>query len=351
MFDMKNKYHYIFAFGVILISSYIGNSFKKNFEPNYDNDYKLVQEYLLNDSPMYGFNKPKLWIHSKYELNARKWKSFQSRNTKDLNEPYIHLCIKTIINHCGDDFHICLIDDNTFSKLIPSWDVDVMNLPNPTKSRVRELGMAQLLYIYGGMVVPNSFICTRNLKEMYDTGVAGNLPFICENVNRSCYLQKKTNELQFVPDPFFMGSNKNNDCINNYIQYLTHRNSYPHMNNEVEFLDETADFFLECIWNHQIHLVDGCYIGVKTMGRKMVLLEDLMEEDYLDLVESKYGVYIPHDELLARTKYNWFAVLPSNEILQTNMFVSKLLIASIVDTNPEYQKIHNKKEIPSVMSI
>ena len=39
----------------------------------------MIKLYLLNDSPLYGQNKPKIWIHSKYELNARKWRDFQSR--------------------------------------------------------------------------------------------------------------------------------------------------------------------------------------------------------------------------------------------------------------------------------
>ena len=156
MFDSKNKFHYIFAIGIILIVSYIGNSFKQTLESTNNDDYKLIQEYLLNESPLYGYNKPKLWIHTKYELNARKWKSFQSRGSTDLNQPYIHLCIKTIINHCGDDFNICLIDDETFSILIPSWDINLNTLAEPIKSHVRELGMAQLIYIYGGMCVPNS---------------------------------------------------------------------------------------------------------------------------------------------------------------------------------------------------
>ena len=86
MFETKNLYHYMFAFGLILVASYFGNKFKQAFEPSND-EYELIRKYLLNDSPLYGFNKPKLWIHSKYELNARKWKSFQSRTSTDLNQP------------------------------------------------------------------------------------------------------------------------------------------------------------------------------------------------------------------------------------------------------------------------
>ena len=165
-FDTKNVMHYVIAFGLIAIGTTLIKNVQQNFETNDEN--KLIQDYLLNESPLYGYNRPKLWIHSKYEINARKWKDFYSRNTTDLNQQYLHLTIKSIINHCGDDFNICLIDDESFNKLLPLWDVHVSSMAEPVKSQYRELGMARLLQVYGGMVVPNSFLCIKNLKKLYD---------------------------------------------------------------------------------------------------------------------------------------------------------------------------------------
>ena len=93
MFSSNNT-NYLLAFSVIAIVSYIGMHMKQAFTTN--DEYDLIRKYLLNDSPLYGFNKPKLWIHSKYEVNSRHWKSFQSRTSTDLNQPYLHLTIKTI---------------------------------------------------------------------------------------------------------------------------------------------------------------------------------------------------------------------------------------------------------------
>ena len=58
-------------------------------------------------------------------------------NSTDLNQPYLHLVIQSIIDKCGDDFHICLIDDESFSKLIPSWNVDITNMADPHKQLFR----------------------------------------------------------------------------------------------------------------------------------------------------------------------------------------------------------------------
>lgn len=349
MFETKNLYHYMFAFGLILVASYFGNKFKQAFEPSND-EYELIRKYLLNDSPLYGFNKPKLWIHSKYELNARKWKSFQSRTSTDLNQPYLHLTIKTIINHCGEDFNVCLIDDESFSNLIPSWDIKVNLLAEPHRTHYRELGMANLLYIYGGVVVPNSFICIKNIKEMYDQSVSQKMPFVCENVNHSVNLAKQSHKMLFTPDAFFMGAPKNNETIRDYIDYLKTRNQRTHSSSEIEFLGESQQWFIETINKQQISLVGGEMIGLKTNKRKPILLDDLMSDDFLDLNPNAFGLYIPADELLVRTKYQWYAALQPDDVLNATPIISKYIKASIVDSSDEY-KNQKKSEIRSVISI
>ena len=134
-------------FGEALRKIFVSSSLGKGLGGGNEKDeYENVKQYLLNQSPLYGQNRPKIWIHTKYEYNSRKWKSFYSRSSYDLNQPYLHLTIKSIINHCGDDFNVCLIDDDSFGKLIPSWDIDMSKTVEPVKSHLRELGMVQLLY-------------------------------------------------------------------------------------------------------------------------------------------------------------------------------------------------------------
>jgi hypothetical protein len=350
MFEAKKIWKYIALIAVLGVASYYGNNIKQMFNTKDADEHELIKQYLLNDSPLYGYNKPKLWIHTKYEINARKWRDFYSRNSFDLNQPYIHLTIKSIINHCSDDFHICLIDDDTFSKLIPTWDIDLIHAAEPLKSQYRQLGLAQLIYYYGGMVVPNSFLCTNNLKGMYDEGISGHKPFVCESVNRTLNIQNQVNgsKMLFIPDTYFMGAEKNNQVILEYVDYLKTRSMNGHITRVYEFLGDTQ---LGCIGSINIgkmNLIGGEYIGIKTKKRKPVLIEDLMEDNYIDLNPNIYGIYIPEDEILLRPKYQWFAVLNSQQILESNMFISKHIKASMVDAFSDY---NTKTEIKSVISI
>ena len=347
MINAKNAYQYLFAFCVIITISYLGNKIKQRFDTSDADEYELIKKYLLNDSPLYGYNKPKIWIHTKYEVNARKWRDFYSRNTTDLNQPYIHLTIKTIINHCSDDFHICLIDDETFSKLIPSWDIDLTKIAEPMKSQIRELGLIQLIYYYGGMLVPNSFLCNRNMIGLYKDGIASGNPFVTEAVNHttSSYEGKK---MLFVPDIYIMGAEKNNEVVQELCEYIKLRNVNGFFTREFEFKGEISKFCMKQIENEKMNLVSGELVGVKSTSRKPILIEDLLSEEYLPLDKNAYGIYIPEHEILLRPKYQWFAVLSGEEILNSRLAVAKYLKVSIVDSSNEYYK---DTTIRSVVSI
>lgn len=324
-----NISHYVFAFTLVIIASYVGNNFKNQFSENND-DYDMIREYLLNNSPLYGSNKPKLWIHSKYEINARKWLDFHSRNTKNLNQPYIHLTIQSIIDHCSNDFHICLIDDDSFSKLIPEWDINVTTLAEPLKSVLREIALVKLVHNYGGMVVPDSFICTQNLKPLYEEGIENGFPFVCESLNRTTNMQNKVRS-SFIPGLQMYGAERHNPTINLLLDYLTEQNNKSQNTNEYIFNGDKQQFLKKIINDGKMNLIDGQSIGIKSIKNKPILLDDLMEDNYLDLHESIMGIYIPSDELLKRNKYSWLAVLSKEELLNSDTAISKYLKSSMVD--------------------
>ena len=345
LFNAKNIYLYVFALSLVAVASYVGNKFKSQFD-NRD-EYDLVRQYLLNESPLYGNNKPKIWIHTKYEYNARVWKSFQSRSSMDLNQPYIHLTIKTIVDHCGDDFHICLIDDNTFSKLIPSWDVDLKSMAEPFKSRMREIGLAELVYYYGGMVLPNTFLCMRPLRNFYLDATANDKPFVCEFVNRTSNIvrQGPSGRLAFLPSMKIIGANKNDPVIKELIQYLKDRMHSPHFSNERDLLGEDGYWCLDQIDSGNMNLVGGEVIGVKTKNRKPILLENLIEDDFLELNSQCVGIAIPDEDILTRTKYQWFAIMDTRDILDGNFILSKYAKAAILSGNKEHLPDRVKRAI------
>lgn len=327
-----NIYHYIIAFIVLfVVSTFIRKKILS--KPNNNENDAIIRDYLLNESPLYGYNRPKIWIHSTYTINARKWKDFYSRNTTDLNQPYIHLTIKSVINHCGDDFNVCLIDDESFSNLLPDWNIKIENLAEPTRSQYRELGILKLLNIYGGLVIPNSFICIKNLKTFYEEGVQENNPFVCETVNNI-----STNPSLFIPTTNIMGSLKNNETIIEMIESVDQILTSIHNTTMNEFTEKVSNICIQNIQNKKMNIINGEKIGIKTTKGKPILVDHLMNESDVDIAPGIVGLYIPSEEVLKRTKYQWFASLTAEQVLESKTVVSKYLTTTLIDSANEYSK-------------
>ena len=347
MFTSKNIYYILFVLTMIFISAYAGKRWKAFFEPK--DEYDMIKNYLLTESPLYGFNKPKIWIHSKFEYNSRKWESFHSRSSYDLNQPYIHLTIRSIIEHCGDDFHICLIDDDTFSKLIPSWDLDLKNIAEPLKSQYREIGMAELVYYYGGLVLPNSFLCIHGCIDLYNQGTSGDKMFVCENVNHICNISSSQTNRLFVPDSFIFGAKKDNPTVKEYVEHLKKRTQTGFITEHSEFVGKSSHWFIQNIAQKKVNLINGLVVGVKDNEQQPILVDNLMEEEYLKLSGDCCGIYIPEDEILKRHKYQWFASMRAEDLLNTNMIIVKYMKKSLIDVGHKNQNsAHQEKNISSI---
>jgi hypothetical protein len=328
MLKIKNYTNYIFLFAILLVTAFLYQRYQNKLDRENDSDnYDAIQKYLLNDPDLAKDKKPILWIPIEYDYNARNWLSFGSRSSHNLNQPYLYLTVKSIIKQCEDSFHICLIDDDSFAKLLPNWSVDMHRISNPIKQYMRCLGMTQLLYKYGGIRVPPSFVCMRDLGELYQTGTTGGKMFICEMVDRNI----TSTHRDFYPNIRFMGAEKENPVINELVDFMQRTISSDYTD-ESKFLGEFHRWCFTRIERNQINLIDGKLIGTKTMDDTPILIDDLLSNDYIDIYSNTYGIYIPANEVLKRRHYEWFARMSPTQVLESPIIISKyLLLANAPD--------------------
>ena len=325
---MKYKNLVISIFLVFAIG-YIFNKFKLNIEKDDKLDeLNLIKKYLLNNDDNLDINnslnlikKPILWIHIDYEKNSRNWLSFYSRSTFDYNQDYIYLTIKSIIDKCNQDFHIIIIDDDSFKMLLPTWKVDFSKLANPLKTNMRILGIAKLLYNYGGIYLENSFILFKSLKPIYDKILKDKKLITAEFKNTS----SESNTVLYMPSWKFLGCQKNCNLMQQFVQNLEILFSNDFTNNHL--VENTINkFLLSCTNNGEVNYIDGKFIGVKDINNKPITIDQLVSSNFLDLDLNSYALYIPRDELLKRNCYNWFVYLKPEEVLQQNTNISKYLL-------------------------
>jgi hypothetical protein len=294
-----------------------GGFYLQRYLDSPQNENILIQRYLLNESPLHGNNKPKLWIHTVYNMNAHDWKHGQ-RNTKELHQPFLHMTIKTIVDHCSKDFNVCLIDDSVFAKLLPDWSYggDISQAGDQT-SNIRFLGLLKIIHMYGGTVVPNSFVCFRSLLPI----VSG------EEANAFCFTNRHGK-----PDFTVFGGKKQHPGIQQCIEIQ-----------EQTLQRLTSPFCKSALMQHMVNVSDlrvkeGALLGVRTKRHEPILIDDLMGEKPLEFVDPVYGILISEDELLSRTKYSWFAVLSKEEIADSRVQLAQYLIQALNTFDPKEQE-------------
>ena len=279
-----------------------------------ENNYRLINKYLLEKS-----KKPIIWIHLDNEYNSMKWDSFYSRGNFQINVPYIHLAVQSIIKHCGDSFNVCLINDNSFSELIPNWTADLKKIGNPLKEKVRYLGLITLLHEYGGLLVPNSFLCTKNLLPLIDTCKTEEKPIIFENMN---YYGNST----FAVDPFFMGANKSDELIDEYKNYIARVISNDYTAESI-FLNDNSKWCQLKVNENKMIALSGESIGIRQVDRSPVTIELLTSNEDLHFNPNMFGIFIPQKQLINRKNQKWFCYLSREEILQSGLYIARYFIS------------------------
>lgn len=316
-------YKYILYFIAMTIIGILYDKYKTKQELS-DNkeNITLIQKYLLNENALSG-TKPIVWVHIDHEVNARNWLSFGSRNTTHLNQPYLYITIQSIINHAAGDFNVCLIDDDSFSKLIPGWSIDLHHLADPVKSHMRHLGISKLLYYYGGMLVPSSYLALQPLENIYNMGMKQNGLFVVETNPSS----NVTTLVNAFPNQSFMGCTKHNETMKEVMLYMERTNSCDYTNAQ-DFLGQINRFLFEKSREGKATIVDGRVIGTKTQDSENVPVEELMGTSYINFHDSMNGILIPQNELLRRTSYGWFVRSSVEQIYNSNLILSKYMLLS-----------------------
>ena len=335
MFSVKN---YIILFVILIVLGFFYRRFEdKRIREEENDDYKAIQKYLLNDKTLGGIKKPILWVHVPYEYNSRHWLSFGSRSSFELNQPYLYLTFKSIIQKCDESFHICLIDDKSFDKLIPGWNINVFGASNPIKEKVRSLALAKLLYMYGGVVTPVSFLCMKDLSTLYQRGTQNGQLFICENTDKNI----TSAENKFFPDTHFMGAQKETPVVKELINFMERTISRDYTAASI-FLGEFDRWCEARVRTGQVMIINGIEIGTKTIDEEPIKIENLLSSNYIKLYEKTYGIWIPANDIINRRHYEWFARMSPKQVLESNTIISKYLLLANVPNAKEGMFIEMK---------
>lgn len=301
---------------VILITYNFTQSFSKKEK---DIEFDLIKRYLVTNSSVARSDKPIIWLHNDYEINDRNWLSFGSRNSKELNKPIVYLTTHSIIKNCDKSFNICIIDDNSFANLIPGWSTDLDTVPEPSKKNYRFIGLLHLLFLYGGMVLPSSFLCFQDLTNVYEDHANKGM-FVTESVPTSV-LAESTHS---VPISNIIGAEKKCDEIYKLIRIMEEQVLIS-LTNESAFTGFVEKELYKLIETQKCKLVAGSVFGYFDKHGEYVSISKLMSDERIELDEKNLGIDIPIDTIIKRKNYDWLSKLNLDDLPKVNNNIGYLL--------------------------
>lgn len=284
-------------------------------------NYAAVRAKLLENSKHLDKSVlPPLWIYVPHEVNSREWVSFGSRNTTNLNQPYLSITLQSILDRCGQDFNICLIDDHAFPELLENWTIDVATLPDPVCSHMRTLAIVKLLRRFGGMVAPISFACRRSLRPYYEKWTEGGRMFACEAPNDSI----SATQHPLIANTGFMGAPKACNTILQFEEFLQ-RTISRDFTAQLDFMGDADRWCAQHLRGAAGMVVRGEEVGTAAADGSPICIEDLISDAPIQLAPNAAGLWVPAEAILQRHLARWFVFLSPEEAMHSSAALSAVL--------------------------
>jgi hypothetical protein len=261
-----------------------------------------MEDFFYSPDVLTRSKRRKIWIYIPLEKNCRQWESFGSRSSTFLNLSIIHLCVKSIIDWCSQSYDIIIFTDQDISDILKS-KLDLSTFSGDVLEKQRELYILEILYEYGGVLLPPTLYMRNNLKhqDVIDRW------FVCDafNVHHESFAKH-------LPSTMITGAPPKDPQLRGYIQYLEQ--------------DRKVEFSENYLKKYNIFVLDGSIFGIKNKEKKSITLDDLMSNKKLNLPEYNVGLYMPYRELLERNLYKWYCKMSQEQVLDTHCAFSYYML-------------------------
>ena len=161
--------------------------------------------------------------------------------------------------------------------------------------------------------------------------VAGQLiKSVADTTDKLIDLQKKLKDVQ----------EDNTKIANNVTNVLSRKSAFTNNNatlEEMTFGQQLVYFIVLFIIIYFVMFIGSIFFndsivrifpGVKKVNNKPVKINELLGNNPIEIADCIYGIYLPQEEILKRYKYSWFARLSTDQILKSDLNISKYMIAS-----------------------
>lgn len=287
---------------------------------------KVIEEEQFNkrDLTMSGETNKTLWLYyDQSDVNARWWVDFGARSTRVLNTPFLNLCYESIVMKNGQTYNVKVLAGlSDVALLLGGWD----KLPKPLQNPIAPVNEAELNYIratilrrFGGLWVNPSTIFIRPL---HDFSKSKHVIFFGTDSDETYSDSNGTpapgTDIMYSPEaehPVFVELEKLAlDRINSQEGGRQFRKDIKYDLRTAMANDSTIEYYPEYEFAR------------KSSGRR-IQLEDLLTSNVIPIPNTSCYVPLDFKELQERLNFGWFLRMSETQILESDLFVSKLFQA------------------------
>lgn len=262
------------------------------------NNYKLINKSKCIDEHF--TNLPYMWIYIDTQVSSRHWDSFYSRRVLQNNYSIIDLCIRLITMYNKNLFNIIILYKNNINNYIKNYSI------YHDKFIDKQYIKYYLLYHYGGLWVEPDTIPFKNFKII---------------INKLNKYDSITFGDEFVNDNI-IAFKKNNNTTKTILYYIIQQKKslIPSFNfhNNIKLLLKSSK---------NKYNFDNSYDGSIDYKNNIITIDNLVSNNYTLLKDTKNIIFLNLNinSIEKSIKYKWFLNLDEKQLLNSNMWISKLL--------------------------
>ena len=287
---------------------------------------KLIEEdrYKKRGLLNKGMDNKTLWLYyDQSDVNSRFWADFGSRSSRVLSTPYLNLCYQSIAMKNGQTYNIKVLAGlSDVAVLLGGWN----NLPKPLQNPIAHVGEAELNYIratilnrFGGVWVNPSTIF---LKPLPDYSESKNVIFFGTDKDETYSGSNGTP----VPGVDIMYSPNAHNPVFEHLEKVALA--------RIERQEGGRQFRGDIKWDlrevmakyKDIEYLPECEFARKENGRR-IQLEDLLGTSIIPVNPKACFIPLPNKELEERRNFEWFLRMSEEQILNSELYISKLFKA------------------------
>jgi len=323
---------YIILIIFIIVALLFDTKYFEGFKTQHDSSNNIKNQ-IQNKCIEQFIGKPYIWIYLESETSSRFWKNFYSRRTLQGLPEYISLGIKTLQIFNKEYFNIQILTDSTLKlfmrKCSFSWSDNKIN--NLIKY---EYVKYYLLYNYGGIWIKPDIIVFKALDLFYQKLNTKNM--VLFNCNRNSIVCNKSCN----PDLDIIGVKKGNKIIKNVLDKLNMELIKGHSNYHYNNLSNNLLYKLILKNKKNIFIFGSEYNGSRDYNGKLITIENMISNNHTLVKDPRKILFIRTDmkNINNLHKYQWISRLNKKQLLNSNMWISKLFRYAL---NKNQKYIHN----------